>query len=346
MEFFSMATIGNTFLNLIDMFRDKDAATATVIEMLAENCAAVNDAVTTPCNAGTVHKHAIRTGLPAVTWGQLYQGIPQSKSTKTMVQDATGFVEGLSSVDKRLLEISPDPAATRLSEANAFIESMTQEAEAGIFYHDAGATPEKFTGLAARYNKRSGGQASNQIVHGGGSGSDNTSVWMVTWGENQTTLLYPQGTKAGLTREDKGEQRVLDAGGNPYYVAEELFRWHLGLAVRDWRYNARIANIDVSELIAGNVDLYALMRSAYHKLHSVRATSDMRDPNAARSGRTVIYCNATVYEALDALQTNGTLNTALRLTPMELEGKEVMTYRGIPIRRTDALLNSEAVVQA
>jgi len=29
---------------------------------------------------------------------------------------------------------------------------------------------------------------------------------------------------------------------------------------------------------------------------------------------------------------------------MDLEGREVMTYRGIPIRKTDALLNTETVV--
>jgi hypothetical protein len=334
-----MATIGNTFLNLIDMYRDKDSQVAPVIEMLNENCAAVQDAVTTPCNAGTVHKHAIRTGLPSVTWGRLYKGIPQSKSTKSMVQDSTGFVEGLSSVDERLLDISPNPAATRLSEADSFIESMTQEAETGIFYHDADVSPEKFTGLSARYNATT----SRNVVSAAGAGSDNTSVWFVTWGEGQTTMIHPQGTEAGLSRQDMGRQRVTDSAGDPYFVQEELFRWHLGVAVRDWRYNVRIANIDVSNMQAGSVDLYAFMRRAYHRLHKVRATASMRDPNAASSGRTVIYCNADVYEALDALQTN-TSNTALKLTPAELEGKEVMTYRGIPIRRTDALLNTESVV--
>jgi len=29
---------------------------------------------------------------------------------------------------------------------------------------------------------------------------------------------------------------------------------------------------------------------------------------------------------------------------MEIEGKEVLTYRGIPIRETDALVNTEARV--
>lgn len=341
-----MATIGNTYLNLIDFYNGpgNDPATATIIEMLNENSAAVQDAVVTEANSGTVHKHAIRTGLPAVTWGRLYKGIPQSKGSRAMVQDSTGFVEGLSSVDERLLEISPNADALRLSEANGFIESMTQEAETGIFYHDADTAPEKFTGLAARYSALSGGGSNNQVVNAGGVGSDNASVWFVTWGENQTTLLHPKGTKAGLQRNDMGRQRVLDDDNNPFYVQEELFRWHLGLAVRDWRFNSRIANIDVSNLVAGSVDLYKFMRQAYHKLHSTRATADMRDSNAARSGRTVIYCNSTVYEALDALQTNGTMNTSLQLRPMELEGKEVMTYRGIPIRRTDAILNTEAAL--
>jgi len=62
-------------------------------------------------------------------------------------------------------------------------------------------------------------------------------------------------------------------------------------------------------------------------------------------GRTVIYMNRDMLEALDALATNkGGSDNFVRLTPMELEGKEVMSYRGIPIRETDALINAESVV--
>jgi hypothetical protein len=161
-------------------------------------------------------------------------------------------------------------------------------------------------------------------------------------------LIHPQNTPAGIEREDKGEQRVYDANNNPYYVKEELFRWHVGLAVRDWRYNARIANIDVSDTIAGSVDLYKFMRSAFYKLQGVYATS-MRDgsgklnENASVEGRTVIYMNRTVLEALDATGTNSS-NGALMLRPMELEGRVVQSYRGIPIEVTDALLNTETLV--
>jgi hypothetical protein len=50
-------------------------------------------------------------------------------------------------------------------------------------------------------------------------------------------------------------------------------------------------------------------------------------------------------EALDALSTNsGASDSFVRLTPMEIQGNEVLTYRGIPIRETDAILNTEAQV--
>jgi len=58
-----------------------------------------------------------------------------------------------------------------------------------------------------------------------------------------------------------------------------------------------------------------------------------------------IYCNRDVLEALDALATNaGASDSFVRLKPMEIEGKEVMAYRGIPIRESDAVLNTEARV--
>jgi hypothetical protein len=344
-----MATIGNSYLGLIDAMRGgTDAGLADVAEVLSRMSPVYRNAIFVEANSGAQHKHSIRTGLPAVTWGRLYQGIPQSKSTRTMVTDSTGFVEGLSTVDERLLKISKNAAALRLQEGDTFIESIAQEVETGIFYHDVVTTPEKFKGLAARYNVSGGAGAGNQIVKAGGAGSDNTSIWFVTWGERATHLIHPEGTSAGLEREDMGRQRVLDASNNPYYVQEELFRQHIGVAVRDWRFNARIANIDVSDLDAGSVDLYKWMRAAFYKLPSVWATSMVNkdgtfNENASLEGRTVIYMNRNTLQALDALGTNSS-NGALMLKPIELEGRIVPSYRGIPIEVTDAILNTEAAV--
>ena len=339
-----MATIGNTFLSLIDLYKGTGGTNAQigeVIEVLRQLNPLMEDAVTAECNMGNFHRHTIRTGLPTVTWGMLYQGIPQSKSSTQQVDDTTGFVEGLSTVDTRLLDISPNPAAVRLSEGRAYLEAMAQEVQRGFFYHDTATTPERFKGLAARYNKIGGGGAGNQIVNAGGAGSDNTSIWFVTHGDSYTTLIHPKGTQAGVQREDKSEQRTTDANGNVYYVKEELFRQHIGVAVRDWRFNARIANIDVSDVQAGSVDLYKFMRKASYKLQNRRMAK--MNGEVAAQGRTVIYMNRDMIDALDALGTNSA-NGALMLKPMELEGKEVLSYRGMPIRETDALINAEALV--
>jgi hypothetical protein len=294
----------------------------------------LEDAIAVECNKCTTHLHTVRTGLPSVTWGRLYKGIPNSKGRTAQVEDTTGFVEGLSTIDKRLLDLSTNEGAVRLSEAQAYLEAMSNEVAGKIFYGNTADDPEEFMGLAPRFNDKSAANG-GQIIDAGGTGSDNTSIWFVTWGDNQCNLLYPKGTQAGVQREDMGEQRVTDENGNAYYAKEEKFTWHVGMAVKDWRYVSRVANIDVSDMAGGTVKLYDFMRKAYYKLQNRRVAG----------GKMAIYCNRDVLEALDALATNaGATDSFVRLKPMEIEGKEVMTYRGIPIRESDAILNTEARV--
>jgi hypothetical protein len=342
-----MATIGSTYPNLIDAH--KASAEGTVIELLAQDNPILDDAIATACNMGATHRHTIRTGLPSATWGRLYQGVQASKGTMQQVDDTTGFLEARSEVDTRLLKLAKDPAKQRLVDSAPYLETMNQEMATGIFYHDTATTPEKFKGLAARYNaynsnppNRVTPNIANQVIHGGGSGSDNTSIWFVTWGDHATSLLYPDGTKAGVSIMDKGEEPVRDANGATYYAKVTAFEWHIGAFVKDWRYNARIANIDVSDMRAGSVDLWALLRTGYYRLKSRRRNSV--------SSRIAIYMNTDVLEILDAQSSDRALLAAnpnyTALGHAQVEGKEVRTYRGIPIRETDALLNTEALVPA
>jgi len=328
-----MATLGNSFVDLIDIYKQQDGMGqfVAVIEMLMEMNPMLDDAIAVECNKGTSHLHTVRSGLPAVTWGKLYKGIPNGKGRTTQVEDTTGFVEGMSTIDKRLLDLSTNEGAVRLSEAKSYLEAMNNEVASKIIYGNSASDPEEFMGLSPRFNSLSAPNG-NQIIDAGGTGSDNTSIWLVTWGDNQTNLLYPKGTQAGVKREDMGKQRVTDASGNAYYAMEELFTWHVGVAVKDWRYVSRVANIDVSNMAAGSVALYNFLRKAYYKLQSRRVAG----------GKICMYCNRDVMEALDALASNaGTSDSYIRLKTTEIEGKEVTTYRGIPIRETDALLNTE-----
>lgn len=331
-----MATIGNTYYDLIDQFKGQEAG--SIIEMLMLTNSMLEDAMTREANKGSSHLTSIRTGLPAVTWGQIYKGIPQSKSTKTQVEDTTGFCEGLSTIDKRILDLSDNEAAERLSEAEGFLESLSQEMASTLIYGNVATEAEKFTGFAPRFNSLTAGNG-GQIVDAGGTGSDNTSVWFITWSDSASHMIYPKGTQAGIERDDKGEQRVLDGDSNPYYVKEELFRWHAGLSVKDWRQVVRVANIDVSDLQAGTVDIYKFFRQAYWKWRKINDSS-------RNKARMAIYCNADVLEALDAdtTPTSSTTASFVRLSPTEVDGKEVMGYRGIPVRQVDAILNTEAQI--
>ena len=332
-----MATLGATYVDLIDIYKQQDGhgQFVPVIEMLMEMNPMLDDAIAVECNKGTTHLHTVRSGLPDVTWGKLYQGIPNSKGKTSQVEDTTGFVEGLSTIDKRLLDLSTNEGAVRLSEAQAYLESISQEVATKLIYGNTADDPEEFMGLAPRFNSLAAANG-NQIIDGGGTGSDNTSIWFVTWGDNQCNLLYPKGTQAGVQREDMGEQRVTDGSGNAYYAKEEKFTWHVGLAVKDWRYVSRVANIDVSLMQGGSVALYDFMRKAYYKLQNRRVAG----------GNIAIYCNRDVLEALDALASNaGASDSFIRLTTgTDIQGNEVTTYRGIPIRETDAIINTEARV--
>lgn len=332
-----MATVGNTYLTLADVFKRKDPndQTAAIIELLAESNPILQDMVVRPCNDGMSHLTTVRTGIPEATWRMLYQGVQPTKSTTAQVRDTCGMAEAWSEVDSKLVELDDDPAGLRLSEATAFLEGMNQQMATTLFYGDQATSPAKFTGLAPRFNTLTGAKSSSQIVNAGGSGSDNTSIWFVVWGERTVHGLFPKNGTAGLRREDKGKQTKTLADGSIYDVHREKFSWDIGLTVRDYRYVSRVANIDVSDVKAGSVDLYKFMRSAYYKLQQRRVTG----------GRAAIYLNRDMLEALDALATNsGTTDNFVRLTRAEVEGEEVLTYRGIPLRETDALLNTEAAV--
>ena len=113
--------------------------------------------------------------------------------------------EGLSAVDERLLALYGDKAASvRMSEAQSFLEAISQEVESQFFYSNVAVNGKQFHGLAPRYNSLS----NDNVVSGGGAGSDNTSIWMVTWGDQQTSLITPANIPAGIQREEIGRAHV------------------------------------------------------------------------------------------------------------------------------------------
>ncbi len=339
-----MATLGNTYPDLIDIHAQTPGATLT--ELLAYSTPVYDDAVAVECNDGSEHKHSIRTGLPTVAFGQLYKGIKQSKGAYQPVKDTTGFLEGRSQVDDRLLRnYNGDPEKTKallLNETQGFLQSMAQTFETALFYESTDTNSLAFKGFANRFNVIGGGGAGDQVIDAGGTGSDNTSIWFVRWGDRFCHTLYPKGSQIGVVHTPRGIQPVQDADGNTFYAQTDDYTVHAGLAVRDWGGVVRIANIDISAVQAGTVDLYGFMRKAYYRL-------EHRDPKrgGAMGGQVAVYANRDILEALDGLATNAGANDSfVRLKPMEIQGQEVDTYRKFPVREVRSLLNNEARVLA
>lgn len=329
-----MATVGNTYMTLADVYRQSENSKqiATIIEMLAEMNPILEDARVEECNDGTKHLTTTRTGLPAVTWRRLYEGVQPSKSTTKQVVDSTGMLEAWSEVDAKLVAISPDPKKLRLNEAHSFMEAMNNEMATGIFYHNTQTDPEKFLGLSPRFSDLTA-ENSSQIVDAGGTGSDNTSIWFVVWGERTVHLLYPRGSQAGLQREDKGVQTKNNSDGSLYDVYREKYTWDVGLSIRDWRYVSCVRNIDtaVASFTGGTLDLEGYMIDAYYALRQRRVAG----------GQAVIYCNSTVKKYLHKRARD---KSNVNLTLSDYQGVEILKFLGIPIKECDAILNTEARV--
>ena len=328
-----MSIIGNA-VTLQDVARrvDPNGKVDKIVEILTETNEILQDMRWIEGNLPTGHLTTVRTGLPASTWRQLNYGVQPSKSTTAQVTDTCGMLEAYAEIDKALADLNGNTAEFRLSEDRAFLESMNQQMAETLFYGDTKKYPQRFMGLAPRYSSLSAGSGKN-IVDAGGTGNTNTSIWLVCWGDNTAHGIYPKGSKAGIQHQDLGEVTLEDAQKGKYQGYRTHYKWDCGLTVRDWRFIARIANIDVNHLAGTDctqpADLIDLMIEAYYRI-----------PNM-NMGKPVFYCNRTI---LSYLHKQARKDTNVNLYLDNVEGKPIVRFLGIPIRQCDQIKNTEARV--
>lgn len=332
-----MATLNANVLTLADFAKrvDPDGKVPSIVELLSQSNEVLQDMLWMEGNLPTGHRTTVRTGLPTVAWRLLNQGVQPSKSTTAQVDEQCGMLEAWSEVDKDLAMLNGNTAAFRLSEAQAFIEAMNQEMASTLFYGNAGLASEEFTGLSIRYSDVASTSGQN-ILDAGGLGSDNASIWLVAWGGQTVHGIFPKGSKAGLIHEDLGEVTVeTTAGiaGTRMRAYQDHWQWKCGVALKDWRYVVRIGSIDISNLVAKSsaADLIELMIKAIHRLPTMGL------------GKPVFYMNRTVFQMLD-IQRRDDVISGGGLVYADVDGKIVPTFRGIPIRKVDALLETETAV--
>lgn len=332
-----MATIGGTAVTLLDILKqeDREGKIAPLFNVLKQNNGMFDDMRFTPCNSGDKHETTIVTGLPSGTWASFNEGIQPSKGSTAQVTVQTGYLASVSAVDKRLADRNGNARAVRTRMASMHLEGLSQQITTAMIYEDERTNPKRITGIQAHYASVSTATAASaeNVIDGGGTQSDNCSIYLLGWGDNGIVVPYPVGFTAGLKHTDEGEVDVVDATGitaGTYRAYRDRFEFQGGVAVQNWTTSGRICNIDTSNLDAesSNADLVKLM---------IRLSERVQ-----RGGVThAWYMNR---KARAWLRIQKLTKAAGQITYEMVEGKEVMFFDGIPVRVTDALLNSESRV--
>jgi len=328
--------VGNTYLTLRDWVQRQKPGGGVdeIIEVLTASNPILADANVIEGNLPTGHRSTQRATEPSGTWRKLNYGVAKEKSTTVQRTDDCGILTAFSQVDVDEASLNGDEAAFRASEDNAFVSGLSSTAATAIFYGNHGTDPEQPHGLSPRYNSTTG-DYSSQIIDCSGSGSDNTSMWFITWGPKTCTLIYPKGSKIGLQSEDLGKQLVTDSNSLSFTAYVTEFKWKLGLALMDYRYVIRMCNIDVSDLSADGAtgaDLLDKMTDAYY----ARPTVDL-----GNMARTYIYCNKTVAKFLHKQAQN---KSNVNLTIDMPGGKPIVSFLDAPIHVCDNITSTESAV--
>jgi len=290
-------------------------------------------------NEATGHKTTARTGIPTPTWRKINGGAAITKATTGQIRASIGQMEDWSEIDADLAALNGNTAAWKLQMDRAKIQGISNERWRAFFYGDESVNPEQTTGLVSYYNDVNAQNGSNIIVLTGGSaGSDNTSIWLIVFGPEQITGIYPKGSNqggqaGGIIVEDFGRVRSEsppDGSTGRLVVLSTRYAQKFGVCVPDWRYAVRI-RVDAAtltgDLSAGN-DLVDGM---------VQALELIPDLNA---GRAVFLCNRRAKSFLRRQIIKKVASSTLSMDTVA--GRHVMSMDDIPVERCDAITDTEA----
>ena len=320
--------MADTYLTLADLAKRQKygGGIDDVIEVLSESNPIIKDAPAVEGNLPTGNRTTMRSSEPTGTLRGINEGVETQKSTTEQFNDTCALLEDWSAIDEEEIRIAGDKAEFRVTEDTAFVSGMTKTFANLVIYGNSLTSPKSMHGLTPRFNSLTGTKAA-QVINAGGVGLDNTSVWIIKWSPVTAHLIYPKGTKAGLTRTDLGLI--------PWTISSKHLRcwvtqfvWHIGLAVKDWRYVARVCNIDLSDLMAdasSGADLLDKMLDAYYTIPS---------EDIGKMSKTFVYCGKTIAkflhkQAMNKFNVNLTLETAA--------GKTFTRFLDAPVRICDAI---------
>ena len=340
-----MGALASNRATLVDVARilDPKGQIDKVANVLQEYNEILDDIPFVEGNLATGHLMTKQTSKPTPYFRLLNEGIVPQKATTGQYQEACAIMENRNQIDINVANLNGNTKAFRMSQDKPMIEAFSDTLADTLIYGDSSVDAEQFNGLATRYYTLSGTDTADYVINGGGSGSDNTSIWLVCWGSDKVYGIYPKGAKAGLDYKDLGIQEVTtnSTTGARMRAYESWMQWQVGLAVQDYRYVVRIANIDVSNLLTAgdasdsSANILKMMIQALGKL----------PPHAGLNP--VFYMNETVQSML-AVKLLDKANMFLQMKEVKnspvYRPNGVLSFQGVPCRRIDSILSTEATI--
>lgn len=306
--------------------RDPNGQLAAIAEALSEDNEIMQDAPYFEGNDYFSNRTTRRSSEPSGSWRKINEGVPIEASGTVQIIDTIGILESYSEPDKILVDSAPNPKEFRSDEDMAFLEGMGKTLTATMIYGNAATVPEKFTGFAPRMDSLA---ATANVIGGGGTGSDLTSIFIIQWGKTMCHMVYPRNysKKLGISHEDLG-QHTLVSGSNRHEVYRSLFQVRAGLVVRDNRCIARYANIES----AGSSNIF-------DEDNLIKLMNRMK--NRGRGAK--IYVNP---EIMSQMQIKLKDQTNIHFTREQgLDGGgPVMRFNGAEIRIVEQILNTESAL--
>ncbi len=280
-----------------------------------------------PSNDIWVNKTTRRATLPAGTRRKINQRISGSVSRTTEVMDVIENIEDWCEVDVMLVDSMPQPAMFRSGEVDAFIEGIGQTLLYDILYCNSFADPDGMHGLAPRLATLD----ARYVIDSGGTGSNVTSIYVVTWGQDTVHLIYPKNMAAnlGVQHEDEGKVTSETSDGK-MIVYRDHFQVRCGLVVRNPKAIGRVANIEQLSVGANTFDEDDL----------ITLLNNMKVGPGTR-----IYFNETIAtQGQIRLKDKNNVNW----TPggNALSGEPILYFQGVPCRKIsrELLINTETAI--
>jgi hypothetical protein len=334
-----MATLSDTgFPNLANWAKRQkpDGGIADIVNVLSRRLPLLDDVPWVEGNLPTGHRITQALSLPSASWRTLNAGVIATKVDTEQFDETCGILEDESKVDVDLAKLNGDAAVYRASEDDLKKEALGQQFATSVFYESAQTNPTRIHGLAPRYGATSGMTASSYTLAGTNAGTNARSFWLISWEPRKIYGIFPKGSMAGLTVEDKGEQRVLDSNSYAFWAYVTKLQWKMGIAVEDYRYAVRYQwDPDDAAFADDDRGMYLAMQQAANTIHEILPS-------------TRFYMDRTTKAKLDAQLMSNDANLLTYTAQRDdmgnmMAGQLIPTFMGVPIRVTDSLVAETAI---